>query len=249
MTNKGKIAEWIADYGEDSDFVRVRVRGVFPRASSMQYIPCDLVDAAVVRHVPPEEVKTMPKVIGVDVARFGDDQSVVQRRQGLASWAPRKFRGIDNMDLVGVILSEIKEWSPDAVFIDAGGGQGVIDRLRQLGHNVIEVSFGSEADDKAHYFNKRTEMWGRMRAWLKSGGSIVDDMDLKSDLIGPEYGYSDKDQEQLERKKDMKARGLASPDCGDALALTFAYHVALQRDHVHSPNGGKALTEYDPLAD
>lgn len=247
MANKAEIDRWIEDYGDDSDFVRVRVKGQFPRASSLQFIGVDLVEAAAGRHVREDQYNDMPRIIGVDVARFGDDQSVIIRRQGLASWTPRKFREVDNMALVGLILQEIETWRPDAVFIDAGGGTGVIDRLRQLGHHVIEVHFGAEATDKQHYRNKRAEMWGRTRDWLKAGGAIANDQDLRADLIGPEYGFTDKDQIQLERKEDMKARGLASPDCGDALALTFAYHVDRIEDYGRGAHTRMAKTDYDPM--
>ncbi len=111
------------------------------------------------------------------------------------------------------------------VFIDGGGvGGGVVDRLRQLGHDVVEVQFGGRADDPRKYANKRAEMWGNTKEWLKRG-SIENDEALAIDLTGVEYSFNPHDQIQLERKESMRARGLASPDDGDALALTFAYPV------------------------
>lgn len=227
-TNNAQIEQWISDYGEDSDFVRVRVKGQFPRASSMQFIPTDLVEASLGKVYHESEYMHAPKILGVDVARFGDDQSVIQRRQGLMAFAPKKFRELDNMTLAGVVANEIKDFKPDAVFIDQGAGTGVIDRLRQLGYDVIEVPFGSSSSSKK-YFNKRAEMWGLMRDWLTQGGALPDDQEILLDLIGPEYGFSASDAIQLERKEDMKKRGLSSPDCGDALALTFAHPVHVDR--------------------
>ena len=112
------------------------------------------------------------------------------------------------------------------VIIDAGNGTGVIDRLRELGYRVHEIWFGGKADSR-EFANKRAEMWGLAKAWLM-GGCIPDDQELIDDLIGPEYHFAGKggDQIALESKEQMKKRGLASPDDGDALALTFAVRVA-----------------------
>ena len=247
MTNKTQIDQWIQDYGEDSDFVRVRVKGQFPRASSMQFIPVDLVDAAMVRTYHEYDYAHAPKIIGVDIARFGDDQTVIQKRQGLSAWKPMKYRELDNMTVVGIVAQEIQSFKPDAVFIDQGAGTGVIDRLRQLGYDIIEVPFGSASSSKK-YFNKRCEMWGLMKDWLIQGGSLPPDDDMRNDLIGPEYGFSSSDAIQLERKEDMKKRGLASPDCGDALALTFAHPVHLNRfedKDIHRP---ETTAKYDPFS-
>lgn len=239
MTDKGQIARWVADYGEDSDFVRVRVRGVFPRAGSMQFISGDLVDAAagMLRASEVETNRYDPLVMGVDVARFGDDQTCIVLRRGRDArnlpWV--KLRGADTMTVAAKVAEMAQEWKPDAIFVDGGGvGAGVVDRLRMLHHPVIEVQFGGKADFSGPtqegafvYANKRAEMWGMMRDWLR-GGSIPDDQELKADLVGVEYGYTIKggvDAIILESKADMKRRGLASPDLSDSLALTFAYPV------------------------
>ena len=230
MTNKTIINQWIADYGEDSDFVRVRVKGQFPRAGSMQLISLESVEAATARH--PDVTAFDPLVMGVDVARFGDDQSVICFRRGRngAIIPTERYRGLDTMQLAARIANLIATHQPDAVFIDETGvGGGVVDRLRQLGHSVIGVNFGSRADgavDGEMVANKRAEMWCRMRSWLASGGAIANDPELVNDLTGIEYGYTVHNEILLEKKDDMKKRGLGSPDAGDALALTFAYAVA-----------------------
>lgn len=231
--DKAKIEQWIDDYGEDSDFVRVWVKGLFPHASIKQLIPEDLVDEAMARTLVESDYYIAPKIIGVDVARQGDDMSVIAKRQGLASFPLIKMHIPDNMEVAAKVAMEIDEWKPDTVFIDQGAGVGVIDRLRQLKYlNIVEVPFGSAAHDSDHYYNKRTEMWCRLRDWLESGGALPIDAQLKDDLIGPEVGHGGKRELiQLETKKHMKEeRGLASPDCGDALALTFAYNVVAQID-------------------
>ena len=231
MTNKAQLQQWVDDYGEDSDFVRVRVKGQFPRASTNQLIPLDLVEAAMGRSVQQEIYRHAPLIIGVDVARFGDDQSVILTRQGGVVWPLLKFRGLDTMALAGRVALHINETNPDAVFVDEIGiGAGVIDRLRQLGHAVIGVNSGLPALDHGHYINLRAEMWGKMLEWIKAAEvGIPDDNELRDDLIGPEYGFDAKNRIQLEKKNDMKKRGLASPDCADALALTFAAPVVSQK--------------------
>jgi hypothetical protein len=226
-TNKAKIAKWIEDYGEDSDFVRVRVRGVFPRAGSSQFIPSDIVEAC--RKYKAESYAHLPKVMAVDVARFGDDQSVIAARQGRHFRILAKFRGLDTVQLAEKVIEAIGEEKPDAIVVDGDGiGAGVVDTLSHRGfrNKVVEFHGGGTANDAAAYYNRRAEIWGLMRDSLKAGLELPNDQELADDLTGPEYGFSNKSQIQLEKKDDMKARGLASPDCGDTLAMTFAVTVA-----------------------
>ena len=261
LTNKTEIAEWVADYGEDSDFVRVRVRGVFPRAGVTQFIPSDLVEGAVDPKRDPDVTLYDPLIIGVDVARYGDDKTVIRFRRGRdgRTLAPIKFRGLDNMQVAARIAELNEKHKPDAIFIDGGGpGGGVVDRCRYLRLPVTEVQFGSKADrfsvgdqGTLQFANKRAEMWGLMRDWLK-GGMIDPDLELKADLTAVEYGYvfrEGRDAIILESKDDMKKRGLASPDDGDALALTFAYPVA-PTDHSLVFNSKQRTHEYtyDPFS-
>lgn len=223
ITNKKQIQEWIDDYGEDSDFVRVRVRGEFPRAGQMQLIGSELVEAAVKREV--EVPFGAPKLFGVDVARFGDDQTVIARLHGRKLEEIHRFQGKDTMEVAAIVVSMMKEYKPDVVFVDESGlGAGVVDRILQLGYSIIPVNSARKADDERMYFNKRAEMWGRMKKWLE-GASIPNDKTLIDDLTGPEYGYDAKNRLQLEKKKDMKRRGHASPDAADAVAQCFAYET------------------------
>jgi hypothetical protein len=239
LTNDDQIARWMEDYGEDSDFFRVRVKGEFPRSSSRQFIGTDLVDAARLRSC--QSDPEAPRVMGVDVARFGDDQSVILLRQGdRLEGEIRRYHGIDLMQLASHVDQRIAEDQPDAVFVDGAGiGGGVVDRLRQLGRRVHDVNGGEAARRPREYLNRRAEMWARMRQWLKTG-DIPDDTALAVDLGGPEYGFDAKGRIQLERKEDMKRRGLASPDAGDALSLTFADFAAT---HSAAPTL-KAQTEF-----
>jgi len=217
----------------------------FSAAGDDQLISLSDVEAAAQREVRQDQVSFAAKILGVDPARFGDDRSVIFPRQGLSGATPIIYRGIDNMDLASRVAAKIEEWKPDATFIDAGQGGGVIDRLRQLGYDVIEVHFGGRASD-ARYLNKRAEMWFEMRDWIRLGGCIPNNVDLKQDLAAPIYWYDSAGRLQLEPKDDIKKRGLPSPDLGDALALTFAHPV-----HKRTPlqeYGGQRnrMKEYNP---
>lgn len=233
-TNKEQLQAWIDVYGEDSDFVRVRVKGQFPRAGTSQFISSEVVQAARKREVP--LLASDPVVFGVDCARYGDDHSTLAIRRGrdARSIEWKRWHDADAMTLAGDIALEAQRWGPSAIFVDAGNiGAAVIDRLRQLGlQNVIEVWFGAKGREadwaggvRVKTANKRAEIWTAMRAWLATG-AIPDEDDLEADLVGPEYGYAaDQVSIQLESKKDMKARGMPSPDDADALACTFAEFV------------------------
>jgi hypothetical protein len=235
-TNKAYLDELVATYGIDSDIVKVRVLGQFPSASSMQFISSGVVADARTR-IAQSALGSDPVIFGVDCARFGDDHSTLAIRCGrdARSRPWKRWHKQDSMLLAGDIVLEAGKWKPDAIFVDAGNiGAAVVDRIRQLAPdlNVFEVWFGSTKVKEARWgqttvrvANKRAEMWTNMRAWL-DGGCIPDDQAIEDDLIGPEYGFNGEQAIQLEEKKHMKKRGLASPDDGDALACTFAEPVA-----------------------
>jgi len=240
-TNKELMQQWVDDFGEDSDFVRVRVRGRFPRSGSCQFIGSDLVHAAMKNQLVPEIWNSSPKCLGIDVARFGDDQSVITRRQGRKMWPQKKFRELDLMTFAGFVAREIDEFGADYVFIDGVGiGAGLVDRLRQLGYSVIDVQSGAKANDGKTYYNKRAEMWGGMREWLKLVPDMPDEPELEASLTSVEYGFTPKEQYLLEKKADMKKRGLPSPDEADSLALTFAEPIGNVGSHFDT-----ADTEYN----
>jgi len=166
-----------------------------------------------------------PKVLGVDVARFGNDRSVVCRRQGPLCHGFDSYQGISTMELCSRILRIADEFHPQLIIVDSGGvGGGVLDRLQQLGANAVGVDFAQRASD-AKYQNARMEIWAKMRDWLEYG-VIPNDERLIADLCAPRYSFSNAHgRQQLESKDSMKRRGLPSPDVGDALAVTFAYPV------------------------
>ena len=232
-TNKEEIAKWADDYGEDSDWFRVRVRGEFPRSGDAQFIPSDVVEACRKYKADPSQYSHLPKVLAVDVARFGTDQTVIGARQGRQFRILKRFRGLDNAQVGERLIEIINEEQPDATIIDCDGlGSGVFDHLKYRGFNkrLFEFHGGANADDTNMYYNKRTEVWGWMRDWLKSGAAIPDDPELDTHLTSPTYdtakGKKFFGTMFLEHKEDMKNRGLESPDCGDCLAMTFAVNVA-----------------------
>jgi hypothetical protein len=224
MTNKKELNEWIEAYGIDSDFVRIRILGLFPRLGAMQFISSAVVEKAMLTEQLYENWAMMPVVLGVDVARYGDDKSCIAIRQGRKLHEIRKFRELNTMQLSAQVVAAMRDHAGAvAVFVDGVGvGAGVVDRLQMLGHPVIEVNGGETAFDEIKYYNKTSEMWDRMREWLVGADLPENDNELRLALTGREYYFDDRERIRLERKKDMKKRGLASPDEADALAHTFA---------------------------
>lgn len=220
----------------------------FSAAGDDQLISLTDAEDAAHRAYKPESMNYAPRILGVDPARFGNDRSVVFPRQGLQALDPMIYRGIDNMELAGRIADKIEQWQPDAIFIDAGAGAGVIDRLRQLGRDVIEVNFGGKASDP-RYVNKRTEMWHELGNALKAGLAIPNIDALKLELATPTYKYDAANRIILESKDEIKKRlpGAGSPDLADALALTYAYPVS-KRSEIERYRTGASRKEHDPYA-
>lgn len=240
FTNKSQLEKWVEDYGDDSDFVRVRVKGEFPRVDATSFISLDAARAAAVRTLP--DVSGEPVVLGVDVARFGDDLTVIYPRKGLdaRSLQPEIYHGLDTIQVAARVATAMNRYAASVAFVDGTGlGGGVVDQLRRLRVPVLEVQFSSKPDgtedEFIKYANKRAEIWGSLRKWLNHG-AIPDEIptayissatsgniSLVAELTGPNYGYNNRDEIQLESKTDMRRRGVPSPNLADALACTFAY--------------------------
>ena len=260
ITNKNRIQDWVDDYGEESDYVKVRVRGVFPSRGAVQFIPTGDVLTAQARELAPDSIT--PLVLGVDVARFGDDESVIYARKGhdARSWPARRFRGADIVQLTGRVTEWVREFANigmkvGAIFVDGGGvGGGVVDQLAHLGYPVVEVQFGGSATDNLTYRYKSDEMWGDMRDAIRRrlclpANNEANGMDLRRDLTQREFGYTTNgDKISLETKKLMKERlgADSSPDLGDALALTFAQEMA--PIGMYGNQATRLVHEYDPHA-
>ena len=240
MADQQQIKEWIEDYGIDSDFCKVRIRGMFPSTGTKQFIGSDVVVAAVERSdktskhfVNPRQVPSrVPKIMGIDVGSYGGAQTIIVMRHGPHMLPEIKsLRDANHNVIAGYIGQAINEWEPDIVFIDATGyGHGVWLLLQQNGFDqVIPIYWGdrSMVMEPLTYYNPRIEIWHRMAKWLETG-SIPDDNELFEDMIGPMLNFDIGLRMRLESKDDMSKRGLPSPDKGDALALTFAHPVPVK---------------------
>lgn len=245
ISNKAKIEEWLEAYGEDSDFFKVRVRGVFPSASDLQFISTEIADKAQKQVYKPGQFEHLPVIIGVDPAWTGSDSLEIVMRQGyymkpLAS-IPKND---DDWRMAQLIAQFEDEYKADAVFIDMGYGTGIYSIGKQLGRKWRLIEFGGKSNDPV-YLNMRAYMWGQMKEWLREGGSIPpNDQGLYDDIVGPEAIIDKNGHIQLESKKDMKDRGLPSPNKGDALALTFAARVVKKSE---TGNRIVANTSYNPF--
>ena len=225
---KDAYAAIIKEHGAESDEARVEVYGQFPNQANNQFVPHSTVREAMEREIIPDP--GAPLLMGVDVARFGSDRSMLAFRKGrdgrVIPW--EKYRGLDTVQLASRVAEAATKYKVDAIFVDGNGvGGGVVDNLKAWRFNVIEVQAGSTPTDADKYLNKRAEIWGLMREWLTIG-TLPDDSELAADLTGPEYSYHPVSNKiVLESKEHMRdKRGLASPDAAEALALTFAKPVA-----------------------
>lgn len=253
--------EWsegmIQAYGLDSDFVRVRILGEFPRHAVTSFISQYDVDEAQLRELPEWRIQHLePLVMGVDVARFGDDATVITFRRGrdARSIPPVELRGADTQQVAARVAALATEFKPEAIFVDGGGvGGGVVDRLRTLRAPVWDIQFGAKpdklnmVDPYVVYANKRAEIWGAMRDWLKVG-CIENNRELSDELVGPTYAFNNAGAIQLERKDEMRKRGLPSPDHADSLALTFSYPIfSAAGMKGMPPPDALVVSEYDPF--
>lgn len=239
--------EMIATYGRDNPWVMATILGLFPPTGFNSLLGPDEVDAAMARVLKRDEIAHAPIVLGGDVARQGDDSSAIARRQGLQAFQIRTMRIPDTMLVAQQFILESNDQGADAFFVDETGGYGagVVDAMRQLGHDVVGVQFSGRPSDY-RYFNKRSEMHFEMAEWVKSGGALPDDPELKEELCAITYVYQG-DKFRIVDKGIIKDKIGRSPDKADALALTFAFPVAkrspLDALRVKQPRG-----EYDPYS-
>ena len=241
-----------AQYGRESNEFRVRVLGEFPDASNMQFIGRGLVDQAIACWNTLVEIPKLynfnPIIFGVDVARYGDDSSVIYMRQGLYSKLLFIEKNIDTHSLAKKVGSLANDYDADSICVDVGGvGAGVYDYLFNHGYPAVDVNFGSVAEDIEQYNLRRSEIWGLMREWLRHGGAIEDNEALIEELVAPEYGFTSKCQITLEAKDSIKKRTGGSPDMADALALTFgdSFCTAKKRVGIITPTKGHIVTSND----
>lgn len=244
-TSKKNIQMLLEKYGADSDVARVRIYGEFPRAEADTFIPLEIVELAKGSNAQIDKRITTGD-LGVDVARFGDDETVIAKRVGNYVFPLKSYRKQDTTVTTGHVLSQAKKMIKSNPHIreviikvdDSGVGGGVTDQLKEiineqrLPFRVIPVINNGKADDDEHYENVGTEQWGVLRDVLNDDFSkhmlgkptevhFPDDQKLISQLTTRKYRMTSRGKIALERKEDMKKRGLQSPDRADAVVLSF----------------------------
>ena len=242
-------AEMAAKYGVESNLYAIKVKGNFPKSEKDTLISLDYIEDAFLNELKPEGVK----LLGVDVARFGDDLTCLVVRQGKKVIFKETYAKEDTMGTVGRILKVIESEGiePQNVFVDVIGiGAGVVDRLHEKEYvenlqtkryNVNGVNVGMSAEDDEHFRNLRAEAYWQIRDWIKTADLPKDDDFLQLANIKYKYSSAKKGQLQIEAKADMKKRGLVSPDVADALMLTFtnaqSARFPIQRENEEGERG------------
>ena len=246
IISKDWIQEMADRYGEDSDIYRVRVLGRFPRRASSQFFSSDAVLEAIDNIVPKSEYSYFPKIIGADIARFGDDQTVFVCRQGPKLLDITTFNGLDTMEVAGKLYEYYQEWKASVICIDAIGiGAGVYDRCNQLGLPVHQVVVSQKPTDPRQYFNLRSQLYGMAKIWLENGADLPNNQDMRKQMLSVEYGYNKKMQLQMLGKKEIKAKGIPSPDIPDSICLTFAREAI--RSHAGYVSGKRQVRRSNHL--
>lgn len=237
-------------YGRDNPWVMAYILGQFPPASINVLLGPEEVEAAMNRHVREDQFNFSQKRIGVDVAREGDDRTVLFPRQGLVAFQPVEMRNAKTHDIAARVIQAKATWGSECEFVDATGGWGggVNDSMEQAGHTPIPVNFAGKPIDP-RYANKRAEMWFRLAEWVKKGGCLPKIPSLIRELTTPTYTFIN-GKFALEEKKLIKKRLGLSPDMGDALALTFALPEMPKQEHAaHSAfMKPEHKYDYDPFA-
>ncbi len=253
ITNKPYLKNLQDDWGEDSDLFRVKVKGQFPAIGNVQFISTDLVDDAMRRSLITD--KNDQLLIGVDIARFGDNDTIIFPRIGMdcRTLPYQRFNRLDTVQVVDKIIEAIALYrqmgkTVSGLFLDGGGlGAGPVDMLRRLGYNPIDVNFGRTATDK-RFTRTGDQMWGHLRDKMEKL-YLPNDKDLRTQLTQREYNINPNGRIVLESKRDMAERGLQSPDIADALALTFAKEIAADFRNLFNQPSYSASHDYDPFSE
>jgi hypothetical protein len=248
ISNKQTIREWLEDYGEDSDFFRVRVKGLPPRQDENQFIGKDVVNGAQMRKASPLDDE--PLIAGFDVSGGGAAWNIIRFRRGLDACPgasvpdPVRIPGAraDRPALIArcaqILRDDRTRYRVAMMFVDSAFGSPIVERLRTLGFdNVVEVNFGGRSPDD-HQENMRAYMWNQCKEWLGKGSIDPKDTKLEIDLTSPGFHFNKSNKLVLESKEDMARRGVPSPDDADALCLTFAAPVSIQQDYGYDESAG-----------
>jgi len=248
--DKDHAAEMIKKHGRSNPWVMATILGEFPDGSMNTLLSLKEVEDSMKRGLREQDYSFAQKRLGVDVARFGDDRTVLFPRQGLRSFKPVEIRNARTNEIAARVVQAKAKWGSEMEFVDdtGGYGSGVVDSLLQAGVTATPVNFASKAIDP-RYLNKRAEIWFNMAEWIKRGGCLPDIPELVRELTAPTY-YFQNGKFQIEPKEQIKERLGASPDLADALALTFALPEMPSSQTLFSIPGVKKnfKSEYDPFA-
>lgn len=219
--------EWVADmfvqWGEESPMFQARVLGNFPEQGTDTLIPLNYIEKAVGKFIPPKDDRPDFGQVGVDVARFGSNKTVFVYRKGYNVERIQKHALKDTMQTAGLLTAFMAENPGSLGVVDnVGVGAGVVDRLYEEQRKVVGVNVGMKPRDEEQFVNIRAEAYWNLRDLFITGKiSIPDDGELIGQLATLKYKFTSKGLRQIEGKDDMVKRGLVSPDCADALALSF----------------------------
>lgn len=243
--------ESIALYGRDNAWVKAYVLGEFPNVSLDALLGPDDLAKSQGKHLRIDQYDFAQKRIGIDVARFGGDSTVLFPRQGLAAFNPVELKGARSEVIAARVIAAKQKWSSESESIDdtGGWGAGTIDACRLGGVHLLPINSSHTADD-VRFYNKRTEMNFRAAEWIKAGGATPINSQFVREACAVRYWF-DKGKFRVQEKDQMKKLlNGKSPDLWDAFCLTFAL-VEMPSNAsslaISTIGGGKALTEYDPL--
>lgn len=249
--DKDWAREQISKYGRQDPWVMSYILGQFPPSSINSLLSIQDVENAMKRQLREQDFCFAQKRLGVDVALFGDDSSVIFPRQGLFAFRPVELRGCKPSETAARVMSSKHRWDSEIEFVDdtGGYGSGVVDAMQQGGASPVAINFAAKATDP-RYFNKRSEIYFLMAEWIKKGGRLPDIPQLKKELPSIQYTYQN-GKFRIEEKQKIKERLKFSPDFSDALALTFSLPDMPSRN---SPelisslqSAGKMKSDWDPF--
>jgi hypothetical protein len=214
------VARMTAKWHLNSSLYTAKIKGQFPLADKNSLFSLAQIDAAQNRKIEPDK----PIELAADIARFGDDETVIGYREGARARILLTTAKEDTMQTTGRIVQAANKIDPSEIKVDSVGvGAGVVDRLNEQGYNVIEMNGGFASDDPEKYLNKRAEWYWELRERFEAGLIDIDpaDEELASQLSNIKYKLNSKGKIQIESKEEMKKRELPSPDRADWLAYVF----------------------------
>jgi len=218
------VEERKRSWGEDSPLYISKVRGEFPEEADDGLIPLSWIRAAQARYEEPPRDEEARLVLGVDVARYGSDETVIVARRGDRAWIAGRYRKQDTMQTTGRVVRAIHDLGAAEAGVDVIGiGAGVVDRLKEQHEPVLGLNAGAAPRDKTRFGNARAEWWWGLRDRFERGEiAICPDDELAAQLAGIRYAIDSSGRVQIESKEDMRSRGAPSPDIADALMLAFS---------------------------